>query len=618
MASPQALKDPYRESRIYSARSVLVLVGVMALLGVLLARYFSLQINQYEIYRTESDRNRVQLQPLPPKRGLVFDRNGELLADNRPSYVLSLVPERVPEMEETLVALQELLTITSNDLRKFELRSRRRRPYEAVPLRFKLSEEERALLAVNRYHLPGVVVDAQLVRHYPQGALFSHALGYVGRINEEEQARLDEVDYRGTNHVGKIGLEAFYEETLHGEVGYQNVETNALGRVLRVLERTDPIAGADITLSLDSGVQKAAYDALAGRRGAVVAVNPNDGGVLALVSTPGFDTNLFVNGISSADYAGLRDSSDLPLFNRAIQGQYPPGSTVKPIFGLAGLHYGLVTAETTVPDPGWFRLPGEERRYRDWTLRVRGGGHGAEVNLYQAIEESCDVYFYDLAHRMGIDRLHDFTAPFGLGKLTGIDTTNERRGILPSRQWKRAARGEPWYPGETVIVGIGQGHMLTTPMQLAVATAILATRGLHYPPRLLAKVDGKPVPPAAPTLVEASDEHWAEIHNGMHAVMQGERGSARAVAVGASYQMAGKSGTAQVVGIAQDAEYDEEGLSERNRDHGLFIAFAPLDAPEIAVAVVVENGGGGSRVAAPIARKVMDSYLLRSKGDVGG
>jgi penicillin-binding protein 2 len=609
MSSVQALKDPYLELRIYSARSVLVLVLVISLLGLLLARYFSLQINQYEIYRTESDRNRVQLQPLPPKRGLIYDRNGELLADNRPSYVLSLVKERVPDLEETLVALQELLHISSNDLRKFELKARRRRPYEAIPLRFKLTEEERAALAVNRYHLPGVVVDAQLVRHYPQGALFSHALGYVGRINEEEEARLDEVDYRGTNHVGKIGIERYYEDTLHGQVGYQNVETNALGRVLRVLERTDPVPGADLTLSLDSRVQYAAYTALGDRRGAVVAIDPTDGGVLALVSTPGFDTNLFVNGISSSDYSALRESSNLPLFNRAIQGQYPPGSTVKPIFGLAGLQYELVTAETTVPDPGWFRLPGDSRRYRDWTLKVRGTGHGNSVNLRQAIEESCDVYFYDLAYRMGIDRLHDFTAPFGFGSLTGVDTTNERRGILPSKQWKKVARGEPWYPGETVIVGIGQGHMLATPLQLAMATSIIANRGLHYKPRMLRMVDGEPPAPAASRLVEADDEYWAEIHAGMEAVLHGERGSARAAARGATYRMAGKSGTAQVIGIAQDAEYDAEELAERHRDHGLFISFAPAEEPAIAVAVLVENGGGGSTVAAPIARKVMDTYL---------
>ncbi len=610
MAPAVALKDPYLESRIYGARTVFVLVLVLALMGILMARYFSLQITQYEIYRTESDRNRVQLQSIPPKRGLIYDRNGVLLAENRPSFVLSLVLERVPDLDVTLEALGGIVEITDADLEKFEARSRRRRPYEAVPLHFRLSEKERALLAVNRYRLPGVVVDAQLVRHYPHGELFSHALGYVGRINEDEQRQLDEVNYRGTNHIGKIGVEKYYEDLLHGNVGYQNVETNALGRVLRVLERTDPVPGADLTLSLDVRVQEAAYAALEGRRGAVVAMDPRNGELLALVSAPGFDSNLFVNGISAKDYSALRDSPNLPLFNRAVQGQYPPGSTVKPIFGLAGLEYGLVTPEFTIADPGWYRLPGEERRFRDWTLRVRGTGHGRAVDLHQAIEESCDVYFYDLAHRMGIDRLHEFTEPFGLGSATGLDTTNERSGILPSSEWKRRARGEIWFPGETLNVGIGQGYMLATPVQLAVATSVLASRGLQFTPHLLRAVNEEPSIWAPATMVEADDANWQVVHEAMHAVFHGARGSARAVGRGSVFAMAGKSGTAQVVGIAQDAEYDEEALAERHRDHGLFVAFAPYEEPAIAVAVVVENGGGGSTVAAPIAREVIERYLL--------
>lgn len=616
MAPAVALKDPYLESRVYGTRTVFVLVVVMVLMAILMARYFSLQITQYETYRTESDRNRVQLQSLPPKRGLIFDRNGVLLAENRPSFVLSLVLERVPDLEATLATLGELVEITESDLEKFDTRSRRRRPYEAVPLHFRLSEEERALLAVNRYRLPGVVVDAQLIRHYPQGELFSHALGYVGRINEEEQRQLDEVDYRGTNHIGKIGIEKYYEDQLHGDVGYQNVETNALGRVLRVLERTDPVPGADLTLSLDVGVQQAAFTALEGRRGAVVAIDPSNGELIALVSTPGFDSNLFVNGISGRDYSALREDRNLPLFNRAVQGQYPPGSTVKPIFGLAGLEYGLVTPETSIPDPGWYTLPGENRRFRDWTLRVRGTGHGRAVDLHQAIEESCDVYFYDLAHRMGIDRLHDFTAPFGLGTATGLDTTNERSGILPSSQWKRAARGQVWFPGETLNVGIGQGYMLATPVQLAVATSVLASRGQYSTPHLLREVNGEAVNVPTSSVVEADDANWQVIHEAMHAVFHGERGSARAVGRGSTFAMAGKSGTAQVIGIAQDEEYDAEALEERYRDHGLFVAFAPYEDPQIAVAVVVENGGGGSTVAAPIAREVMEQYLLNRQQEV--
>ena len=613
MVSAVALKDPYLESRIYSARIFFVVGLVFVLVLILLARYFALQITEYEVYRTESDRNRVQLQSLSPKRGLIFDRNGVLLAENRPSFVLSLVLERVPDLDDTLARLGEMVELSESDLKKFETRSRRRRPYEAVPLHFRLSEDERALLAVNRYRLPGVVVDAQLVRYYPEGALFSHALGYVGRINEEEERTLDEVNYRGTNHIGKIGIEKYYEETLHGEVGYQNVETNALGRVLRVLERTDPIPGADLALSLDSGVQQAAFVALEGRRGAVVAMDPTNGEVIAMVSAPGFNTNLFVNGISTRDYGELRNSRDLPLFNRAVQGQYPPGSTVKPIFGLAGLEYGVITAETEVPDPGWYRLPGEDRRFRDWTLRIRGGGHGATVDLHQAIEESCDVYFYDLAYRMGIDRMHEFAAPFGLGERTGLDTTNERTGILPSSRWKALSRGEPWFPGETLNVGIGQGYMLATPLQLAVATSVIANRGVQFQPRLVRSIDGQPVPMQPAGVIEINDENWQIIHEAMHDVFHGPRGSARAVGRDARFTMAGKSGTAQVVSIAQDEEYNEEEIEERHRDHGLFIAFAPFDNPQIAVAVVVENGGGGSTVAAPIAREVIEAYLTQQE-----
>ena len=357
-----ALKDPHREARIYSARTVTAILLVLALLGVILGRYYSLQITEYEIYRTQSESNRVKLQPLPPKRGLIFDRNGVLLADNRPSFTLSVIKERVPDLEDTLEELRRLVPITDSDVEKFHERLPRRRPYEPVPLHFRLNEEERALLAVNRYRLPGVVVEAQLLRHYPHGELFSHALGYVGRINEREAFELDETDYRGTFHVGKVGVEKYYEDVLHGDVGYQNVETNAHGRVLRVLEKYAPRPGSDLTLHLDINIQRAAYEALGDRRGAVVAIDPATGGVLALVSTPGFDTNLFVNGISTADYSALRDSPDVPLFTRALQGQYPPGSTIKPFMGMAGLESGLVTPESTVPDPGYYRLPGDSHR----------------------------------------------------------------------------------------------------------------------------------------------------------------------------------------------------------------------------------------------------------------
>ncbi len=607
------LKDSHREARIYGARTVTAVLIVCGLLALLTVRYYSLQITHYETYKTQSERNRVQLQPLPPKRGLIYDRNGILLADNRPSYILSVVRERVDDLDATLAALRELLPISDTDLEKFQEKLKRRRPYDAVPLRFRLTEDERAKLAVNRHRLPGVVVDAQLQRHYPHGELFSHALGYVGRINEQESWELDETDYRGTFHVGKVGVEKFYEDLLHGDVGYQNVETNAHGRVLRVLERFDPTPGADLTLHLDIALQRTAYEALEGRRGAVVAMDPLTGGILALVSTPGFDTNLFVNGISSKDYGALRDSPDVPLFNRAVQGQYPPGSTVKPMMGMAGLESGLVTPDFTVPDPGWYRLPGDSRRYRDWILKIRGTGHAPRVDLNMAIAESCDVYFYDLARRLTIDKMYDYLHPFGLGERTGVDTTNERRGVLPSTRWKRDAMAQPWYPGETLSAGIGQGYMLTTPMQLAVATNVLATRGEHRSPRLVKTIDGEPLEAPLLEKVPGKPENWQAVHEGMHAVVHSARGSARKIAKGMQYEVGGKTGTAQVIGIAQNAVYKEEEVAERHRNHGLFIAFAPYEAPTIALAVIVENGGGSS-AAYPIARKVIDTWLV---GDAG-
>lgn len=611
----QILKDPQLEARIYSARSVAAILIVTSLLGVILARYYDLQIASYETYRTQSERNRVQLQPLPPKRGLIYDRNGILLADNRPSYILSIVVERVDDLEATLAELGQIVEITENDIERFQKKRPRTRPYEAVPLRFRLTEEERARLAVNRYRLPGVVVDAQLLRHYPHGELFSHALGYVGRINEREALELDETDYRGTFHVGKVGVEKYYEDILHGDVGYQNVETNAHGRVLRVLEQYAPQPGADLVLHLDYEVQKAATEALGDRRGAVVAMDPLTGGVLALVSTPGFDTNLFVNGISTKDYSALRDSPDVPLFNRAVQGSYPPGSTVKPFMGMAGLQSGLNTKDSTVPDPGWYRLPGSSRRYRDWTWNLRGSGHAPEVDLNMAIAESCDVYFYDLARRLTIDRMHEYLSPYGFGERTGVDTTNERSGVLPSTRWKRDVMGQPWYPGETISAGIGQGYWLATPMQLAVATSVMASRGERRVPRLVRTVNGEPVESPRLEPLVAKQEYWDAVFEGMREVVHGKRGTAKALAEGITYEMAGKTGTAQVIGIKQGEKYKEDEVDERHRHHGLFIAFAPVEAPTIAVAIIVENGGGSS-AASPIARAVIDTWLngVRASG----
>lgn len=605
MAARLTLKDPYAEMRIFGARMIVSAFVVLLLFGVLIYRYFDLQIRQYEKYRTESDRNRVQLQPIAPKRGIIFDRNGVVLADNAPSYSLTITKEIAGNLPQTLTLLQSLLAIDDDDIAKFKERLQDRRPYQSVPLRFRLTEEEIAILAINRYRLPGVEVEAEFVRSYPQGPLFAHALGYVGRISEKELKTLDPANYSGTHYVGKIGVERFYEDKLHGQVGYQNVETNARGRVLRVLERNEPQPGKNIKLFLDAKLQQVAQEALGDNRGSVVAIDPRTGGVLVLVSAPDFDSNLFVTGISGKDYRELRDSPDMPLFNRALQGAYPPGSTVKPIFALAGLSYGTVTPATRIADPGWYQLPNDSRFYRDW----RKGGHGS-VDVKQAIAQSCDVYFYDLAHKLSIDRLHDFAIQFGFGAQTGIDNTHEATGVMPSREWKRKARKQAWFPGETLSAGIGQGYMTATPLQLAVATATVATRGVRREPRMVESIDDQPLPLPPPAhTVKVPEALWDVIFDGMQEVVHGERGTAKTMGRTLTYHMAGKTGTAQVVGYAQGIKYDASQVAKRRRDHALFIAFAPVEDPQIAIAVLVENGEHGASTAAPIARKVIDTYL---------
>jgi len=611
MARRLIFKDPRQERRLILGRLAMTVLCMLLGLGMLLYRYHDLQIVQHEVYRTASERNRVQLRPVAPKRGLIFDRNGVLLAENMPSYSLTVVIEQAGDLDAVLDSLAELVALDDGDLRRFRQRLRHRRPFEAVPLRFRLSEEEIALVAINRHRLPGVDVDAQLVRHYPHGELFAHVLGYIGRISEVELGQLDPVNYAGTHYLGKVGVERHYEAVLHGLVGSEQVETNARGRVLRVLERSDPVPGQDLVLHLDLELQRVASQALKGLRGALVALDTETGGVLAMASTPSYDPNLFVNGISRQDYLRLQQDLDLPLFNRALQGQYPPASTVKPIYALAGLHYGVVTPQTRIRDPGWYQLPNDTRRYRDW----KRGGHGETVNMEEAVAESCDTYFYDLAHRLEIDRLHEFTVQFGLGSPTGIDSSSEQAGLMPSRQWKRSVRGQAWFPGETLSVGIGQGAMLTTPLQLAVATMALANRGRFYRPQLVREVGSQarspePLPPVA----VAREHYWQVMVDTMVAVVHGRRGTARGIGSDAPYRIAGKTGTSQVIGIAQDGRYDREQIELRNRDHALFISFAPAEAPSIAVAVVVENGEFAGSVAAPIARRVMDAWLLRGGG----
>ncbi len=607
MASRE-FKDHYREQRIYAGRTIAAVLVIFVMLGVLAARYYYLQVIEHEVFNTLSDRNRMQLLPISPTRGLIYDRNGLLLADNQPTFSLTIVKERVPDMPQTLEKLSEYIEFTDEELESFNKRlSQRRRPYESVALKSRLKEEEIARIAVNRYALPGVEVEADLIRYYPQGDDFAHMLGYVGRISEQELKSVDPANYTGTQFYGKLGVEGHYETLLHGTAGFQTVETDVRGRVLRVLEKEPPTPGADISLHIDSQLQKVAVEALGDRKGAVVAIDPVTGGILALVSKPSFDPNLFVTGIDSASYRALQSSPDIPLFNRALRGQYPPGSTIKPFIGLAGLDTEKVNTGTTVWDPGYYQLKSDKRKYRDWKRQ----GHGW-VTLHDAIEQSCDVFFYDLGFRMGVDPMHDYMARFGFGQLMAHDIDNAQEGILPSREWKRGMKGLPWFPGDSINMSIGQGFMLTTPLQLATGATVLANRGHWVIPRLIKTINEVEMTDieSPPDVLLKQDWYWDYVIQGMEAVMHGSHGTARKSAKGAPYHMAGKTGTAQVIGIKQGERYDADAIEAKYRDHGLFIGFAPVNSPKIALAVVVENGGGGSSAAAPVARQLFDAYLL--------
>jgi penicillin-binding protein 2 len=609
------IKNHQHELFLFRRRLIVCLIGLIALSLVLLFRFHNLQVTDYQKYVTESDRNRLQVRPLSPNRGLIFDKHHRIIAENRAVTTLNITVELVSDLEKTLSDISELVSISERERENFYKSLKvRQRPFEPVTLKFNLTEQDQARIAVNEYRLAGVEMDGVLVRHYPHKDLFAHVLGYVGRINERELHAFSEDDkknYAGTRSIGKIGIEKFYEHVLHGEVGREQIEADARGRVIRAIhsQSVDPQAGQDIELFLDTHLQQTALDALAGRRGAVVAIEIETGGVLALLSAPSYDPNLFVTGISSKDYRALNQNRDLPLFNRAIQGRYPPGSTLKPMLGLGGLESGLVSATTKIADPGYFQLVNDERIYRDWKV----GGHGEWVDMHTAIVESCDVYFYDLGRRLGVDFMHRFGEYFGLGEKTNIDIPSESRGLWPSRPWRKKERGRNWYPGDSLNMSIGQGDVLTTPLQLAVMTATLANKGKLIEPRVVAKIGNQETTKVQRSRYEGSNDHWRTIFSSMKGVVHEVRGTAFTLNQGMTFKMAGKTGTAQVVGIAQDEEYDSEALSERNRDHALFIGFAPADDPQIAVAVVIENGEKSSK-AGRVAREVMQAYLEQDNG----
>ena len=590
---------------------------VLVLALVLMVRMVYLQVVRHEHYQNLAENNRITLVPAVPNRGVIYDRNGKILADNFSGYTLEITVGKAGDLDALLQQLSSLIEITPKHLRQFKRLREESHEFETVPLKSKLTDEEVAILAANQYRLPGVEVKARLFRNYPAGESLSHVIGYIGRINDRDLDNLRESgkinNYKGGTHIGKVGLEQYYEDMLHGKTGFEQMETDSAGRAVRILSRTPPLAGHDLILNLDMELQRVAEYVFGDYRGGLVAIDPNNGGVLAMVSKPGFDPNLFVDGIDPATWKELNESIDTPMVNRPLRGIYPPGSTLKPFMALAALELGLRKPSDAIADPGFYSIPGSSHRYRDWKKE----GHGM-VDLHKSVVQSCDTYYYRLAVDMGIERMHDFLAKFGLGSRTGVDIQNESSGLLPSKEWKQKRFKQSWHLGETVIAGIGQGYHLATPMQLAAAAATLANGGTYYRPRLVRAVrdsetrEERPVPPEVAWKSNFNPEHLAHVRAAMVDVMR-PGGTAALAGAGTPYAIAGKTGTAQVVGIKQGAKYDESRVHERHRDHALFVAFAPAEAPRIAVAVLVENGGHGGSTAAPMARAVFDYYLLGKK-----
>jgi len=612
MRRHQVIKDVFLENRIFLSRTVIIFVIMLILLVGLIVRLIYLQVSGHDKYHSMATNNRIKVSSLPPTRGIIYDRKGRILAENLPSYSLEIIPEQVKDMPETLLRLQTLLNISDEKIKAFHKHSKRYRRFNSIPLILKLNAQEVAKFAVLRHTFPGVDIQARLIRHYPYKELTAHAVGYLGRINNRELKRVAEIEYRAVHFIGKTGLESSYEDILRGYAGYAEIETNAQGKPIKTLANIMPTPGADLHLSLDIDLQKTAYDALGKYNGAVVALDLQSGGILVQMSKASFDPNLFVSGISHKDYNRINGSKNKPLFDRVLRGLYPPGSTLKPFVGLAGLENNIVTAEQKLFCPGYYQLPNKDHKYRDWKKR----GHGL-VNLDKAITQSCDVYFYDMALALGIDKLSNFLHGFGFGEKTGIDLNGESAGLLPSREWKRIHRHSAWFPGETLITGIGQGFSQTTPLQLAYATEILAKKGKAVAPFLVERMDyadrTKKLKHEVVEKLTLSAKNWATINQAMVNVVHSARGTARLIAGKHDYKIAGKTGTAQVYSIKQDEEYNEEELAFNMRDHALFIAYAPVENPTIAVAVIAEHGSHGSSTAAPIAKAVISQYLRQEK-----
>ncbi|MBY8291254.1 penicillin-binding protein 2 [Vibrio fluvialis] len=613
------IRDYLAEARLFRNRAVVSFVGIVLMMGILVANLYNIQVNQYQDYKTRSNDNRIKVVPIAPNRGLIYDRNGVLLAENRPVFSLEIIPEKVKNMDETIARLQQILTITPEQIAAFEKERRQTRRFNSVPLLTQLTEEEVAKFSVQQYKYPGVSVSANLKRYYPYGEVLTHVIGYVSRINDRDIERLvregKEANYQATRDIGKLGIERYYEDLLHGEAGYQEVEVNSRGRVIRTLKYVPPTPGKDIVLNLDIKLQLYVHSLFNGRRGSAVVLDPKDNGVLAMVSSPSYDPNAFVHGISGKEYSELLNDKDRPLVNRTTLGIYPPGSTVKPFIAVSALEEGVITPNTTRNDPGYWRIPNSKTRpFRDW-LRW---GHG-KVDIIKALEESVDTFFYQIAYDMGIDRLSNWMMKFGFGDYTGIDITEESKANMPTRDWKMARHRTPWYQGDTIPVGIGQGYWTATPMQLAKATSVLVHHGKVIAPHLLRSTinNGEEFSTQKeteyvtyPPITGVPDKYWNMAIEGMYLVNHGKRGTARRAFQGLQYKSAGKSGTAQVFGLAEGQEYNADELAEHLRDHALFTGFAPVDDPKVIVTIVLENAGGGSSNGAPVVRQIFDRVIL--------
>ncbi|OCG00532.1 penicillin-binding protein 2 [Gilliamella sp. wkB195] len=617
------IRDHSAETNLFLRRALFAFVVIILLIFVLLANLADLQISNFSYYSTKSNNNRIEIIPIPPSRGMIYDRNGTPLAINNITYQLNIVPDKTKNLNEQFEQLKKIVDLTDEDIENFQKERRNYRSHRPVPLKENLTEKQIARFIVDQHRFPFVSIVKIQHRYYPYGASLTHILGYISKINSQDKQRLEEENkasnYVATFNIGKMGIERYYEDVLHGTAGNEKVEVNSRGRIVRLLEQHPPQAGEDIYLSINLKLQLYIESLLAGRKASVVAINPNNGEILAMVSSPSYDSNDFVGGISSKKYSELLNDPSKPLFNRALLGAYPPASTVKPFISIAALSEGVVSPKSVVNDPGWWQLPGTERRYRDWLK----WGHG-HVDVLRAIEESVDTYFYQVAYDMGIDRLNLWMTKFGYGQRTGIDISpsEETRAVMPSREWKLKRHKKSWLQGDTIPVGIGQGYWTATPMQMAKALTTLINNGKTYTPHFLLykKSDiintNQNQPLIEPSkyieknsLVDVNPTYWALAKEGMHRVMFGARGTARKVYAGAKYQAAGKSGTAQVYGLKENETYNAHRIPEHLRDHALFIAYAPYDKPKIALAIVLENGGGGSSNGGAVARKILDYYL---------